>query len=80
MAVGMTKPNGRSFVDNLNVFDCSKVSDGASAIAIMSEEGLKRCGINPKDAVEVIGIGMAENDITAPPADHTKTRHYCCCC
>jgi len=72
LAVGMTKPNGRSFVDHLNVFDCSKVSDGASGIAIVSEEGLKRCGINPKDAVEVIGIGMAENDITAAPADHTK--------
>jgi acetyl-CoA C-acetyltransferase/acetyl-CoA acyltransferase len=72
IAVGMMKPNGRSFVDNLNVFDCSKVSDGASGIAVMSEEGLKRCGINPKDAVEIIGLGMAENDITAPPADPTK--------
>ncbi|PLW94815.1 MAG: 3-ketoacyl-CoA thiolase [Marinilabiliales bacterium] len=72
MAVGMTKPNGRSFVDNLNVFDCSKVSDGASGIAIMSEEGLKRCGIDLKDAVEVVGMGQAENDLTAAPADLTK--------
>lgn len=72
MSVGMTKPNGRSFVDNLNVFDCSKVSDGASGIAIMSEEGLKRCCINPKDAVEVVGLGMAENNLTQPPTDHTK--------
>lgn len=72
MAVGMTKPNGRSFVDNLNVFDCSKVSDGASGIAIVSEEGLKRCGIEMKDAVEVIGLGMAEYDITKPPLDPTK--------
>ncbi len=72
LAVGMMKPNGRSFVDNLNVFDCSKVSDGASGIAIMSEEGLKRCGINPKDAVEVIGLGLAENNLTQGPADLTK--------
>ncbi len=72
MATGMTKPNGKSFVDNLNVFDCSKVSDGASGIAIMSEEGLKRCGIAVKDAVEVIGLGMAENNITQGPADLTK--------
>jgi len=72
MAVGMTKPNGRSFVDNLNVFDCSKVSDGCSGIAIMSEEGLKRCGIDVKDAVEVIGLGMAENDLTAAPEDLTR--------
>ncbi len=28
------KPNGAGFVDNLNVLDCSKVSDGASAIAV----------------------------------------------
>lgn len=70
--LGMMEPNGRSFVDHLNVFDCSKVSDGASAIAIVSEEGLKRCGISKKDAIEVIGFGQAENDITKPPADHTK--------
>lgn len=70
--LGMMEPNGRSFVDHLNVFDCSKVSDGASAIAIVSEDGLKRCGIDKKDAIEVIGFGQAENDITLPPADHTK--------
>lgn len=72
MAQGMMKPNPKSFVDHLNVFDCSKVSDGASAIAVVSEEGLKRCGISKKDAVEIIGFGMAEYDITTPPADLTK--------
>jgi acetyl-CoA C-acetyltransferase/acetyl-CoA acyltransferase len=72
MAVGMAKPNPRSFVDNLNVFDCSKVSDGASAIAIVSVEGLKRCGIPLNQAVEVVGLGMAEYDITSPPDDPTK--------
>jgi len=72
MSVGMTKPNGRTFVDNLNVFDCSKVSDGASAIVIVSEEGLKKCGLTPKDAVEVIGIGQAINDLTKNPDDYTK--------
>lgn len=72
MALGMTKPNPVVFTDHLNVYDCSKVSDGASAIAIMSEEGLRRCGIPVSEAVEVIGIGMAEYDITLPPADLTK--------
>ncbi len=72
MAVGLTEPNPRSFLDHLSVFDCSKVSDGASAIAIVSEEGLKRCGIDKKDAIEVIGFGQAENDITKPPKDFTK--------
>jgi acetyl-CoA C-acetyltransferase len=66
---GMTPPSGKVFTDHLNVFDCSKVSDGASAIAILSEEGLKRCGIDKKDAIEVVGIGHAVNDITADPAD-----------
>lgn len=71
-AVGMTPPNPKTFVDNLNVFDCSKVSDGASCIAIVSEEGLKRCGISVNDAVEIIGLGQAEYDITSPPNDLTK--------
>jgi acetyl-CoA C-acetyltransferase/acetyl-CoA acyltransferase len=54
------------------VFDCSKVSDGASAIAIVSEEGLKRCGVSVSDAVEVIGIGHSADDITALPEDLTR--------
>lgn len=70
-ALGMMKPNPKGFVDNLNVFDCSKVSDGASGIAIVSEEGLQRVGISKKDAVEVVGFGQAEEDITKPPDDHT---------
>lgn len=68
---GMSKPNPKAFVDSLNVFDCSKVSDGASTIAVVSEEGLKRCGIDKNDAVEVLGFGMAEEDITKAPEDPT---------
>lgn len=68
---GMMNPNPKGFVDSLNVFDCSKVSDGASAIAVVSEEGLKRCGIDKKDAVEIMGFGMAEEDITKAPEDLT---------
>ncbi len=66
------KPNGKSFVDNLNVLDCSKVSDAASGIAIMSEEGLKRCGIPKSQAVEVIGIAQVERNITNDPPDLTE--------
>jgi acetyl-CoA C-acetyltransferase/acetyl-CoA acyltransferase len=69
---GMMKPNPFTFVESLNVFDCSKVSDGASGIAVMSEEGLKRCGISLSDAVEIRGIGLAEEDITRPPAEPTR--------
>ncbi len=68
---GMMNPNPRGFVDSLNVYDCSKVSDGASAIAVVSEEGLKRIGIPKSEAVEIIGIGQAEDDLTKPPDDPT---------
>jgi acetyl-CoA acetyltransferase len=72
MGTGMAKPNPFTFVESLNVFDCSKVSDGASGVAIMSEEGLKRCGIPVSEAVEIVGLGIAENDLTAPPEDLTR--------
>jgi acetyl-CoA C-acetyltransferase/acetyl-CoA acyltransferase len=70
--LALTEPNPRSFVDHLNVFDCSKVSDAAAAIAVVSEEGLERCGIAKKDTVEVIGWGQVEADLTVPPADPTE--------
>jgi len=69
MELGLMEPNGKVFVDNLNVFDCSKVSDGASGIAIMSEEGLEKCGISKNDAIEVVGWGQVEEDITKPPIE-----------
>ncbi len=65
------QPNGKFFVDNLNVLDCSKVSDGASGIAILSEEGLEKCGIDKKDAVEVAGFATSERDLTQDPTDLT---------
>lgn len=71
LGCGMMNPNPRGFVDSLNVFDCSKVSDGASAIAVVSEEGLRRIGIPKSEAIEVVGMGQAEDDITKPPDDPT---------
>ncbi len=68
-ALGMTEPDAKSFTPCLNVMDCSKVSDGASAIAILSEEGIHRTGIDPADAVEISGFGHAVDDITLPPTD-----------
>jgi acetyl-CoA C-acetyltransferase/acetyl-CoA acyltransferase len=65
-------PNGKAFVDSLNVLDCSKVSDGASSIAILSEEGLKRCGIPKHEAVEIMGFAMVERNITNDPPDKTE--------
>jgi acetyl-CoA C-acetyltransferase len=66
------KPNGAGFVDNLNVLDCSKVSDGASAIVVCSEEGLKRCGIPKNEAVEVIAWAHKVRNITEDPVDLTE--------
>ncbi len=63
------KLNGATFVDNLNVLDCSKVSDGASSIVICSEEGLKNLGIEKKDAVEVVGWSLKVRNITQDPPD-----------
>jgi acetyl-CoA C-acetyltransferase/acetyl-CoA acyltransferase len=71
-ACAMTEPNPRAFVDNLTVFDCSKVSDAAAAIAVVSEEGLKRIGIPKSEAVEIVGWGQVEADLTVPPSDPTR--------
>jgi acetyl-CoA C-acetyltransferase/acetyl-CoA acyltransferase len=70
-ALALTEPNPKSFTDHLNVFDCSKVSDGASGIAVMSEDGLKRAGIAFADAVEIVGWGHAVDDITEDPPQLT---------
>lgn len=64
-----TKLNGAVFVDHLSVLDCSKVSDAASAITILSEEGLQRCGIPKNQAVEVVGWAQAERNLTHDPPD-----------
>ncbi|MFA6922854.1 MAG: hypothetical protein WC223_01245 [Bacteroidales bacterium] len=71
-ATGLTEPNAKSFVEFINVYDCSKVSDGAAAIAVVSEDGLKKTGIPKSEAVEIIGLGQAAFDITSNPTDMTK--------
>lgn len=41
----------------LKVSDCSQVSDGASALILVSEDGLKALGLTEADAVEIVGTG-----------------------
>jgi len=60
-------PNGKYFVDHLNLYDCSKVSDGAAAIIVTSEEGLDKLGIDKKDAVEIISYAQLTRNITNDP-------------
>lgn len=71
-ALGMTLPDPDRFIPYLNFYDCSKVSDGASSLLLLSEEGLKKCGIDPSAAVEILAIGDAEGDITQAPSDLTQ--------
>jgi len=70
-SLALTEPNPKSFTDHLNFFDCSKVSDGGSGIAVMSSEGLERAGILYPDAVEIVGWGHAVDDITENPPQLT---------
>lgn len=70
--LGMTPPNPERFIPYLNFYDCSKVSDGASSLLILSEQGLRACGIDENAAVEIIAIGEAEGDITKNPDDPTR--------
>lgn len=71
-SLAMSEPNPKVFLENLTVYDCSKVSDGASAILVVSEDGLKKIGKSYADAIEVIGIGQAIDDITKEPSDPTR--------
>lgn len=71
-AVGMTPPNPKAFLPHLNVFDCSKVSDGASALIVASEEGLKKIGIPKSKAVEILAYGQSEGNLTQQPEEMTK--------
>jgi acetyl-CoA acyltransferase len=41
----------------IKMSDCSQVSDGASALILVSEEGLKKLGRTEADCVEVMGTG-----------------------
>ena len=68
-AMGMTPPDASLFLPHLNLFDCSKVTDGASSIVVASEEGLRKLGVEKADAVEIVGIYTAEGDITEEPED-----------
>lgn len=70
--LGMTAPNPEKFLPHLNHYDCSKVSDGASSLLVLSEKGLKKCGIKMEDAVEIVALGEAQDDITKPPKDPTE--------
>lgn len=71
IAQGMSPPNPKQFVQYLNLYDCSKVTDGASSLVVLSEEGLQKCGLSKDDVVEIVGMGEAEDNIAETPKDLT---------
>ena len=71
-SLGMTPPNKNAFLEYLNLYDCSKVSDGASSIVLLSEEGLKKCGVKKEDTIEIIACESAQGDITEKPKELTE--------
>jgi len=70
--IALCEPNPNTFLDHITVYDCSKVSDGASALLVVSETGLKKIGKKLNEAIEIIGIGQAIDDITKQPYDPTQ--------
>jgi len=61
-AASETNPNFLSnpeCAEYLKVSDCSQVSDGASALFLVSEEGLSKVGASAADAIELVGTGSA---------------------
>jgi acetyl-CoA acyltransferase len=53
----------------LKMSDCSQVSDGASAMVVVSEEGLRKLGKTPDDATELLAAVHATGDLyqDSPP-------------
>jgi len=72
LAQGLTPPNPKAFTEHLNLYDCSKVSDGAAAIVVVSREGYERLGLTRDDVVEVAGFAQVTANLTAPPPDLTE--------
>jgi acetyl-CoA acetyltransferase len=72
LAQGLTPPNPKAFTEHLNLFDCSKVSDGAAAILVASEAGWRRLGLARQDVVQVVGFAQLAANLTTPPPDLTE--------
>ncbi len=57
-----TNPNflsNESCAPWLKVSDCSQVSDGASALFLVSETGLEKLGRDPEDAIEIKALALS---------------------
>ena len=57
----------KDYHDFMKVSDCSQVSDGASALILVSEAGLAKLGKRPADASELVAYGHATAPLTGMP-------------
>lgn len=55
--------NNEALAPYMKVTDCSQVSDGASAMFLVSEEGMAKLGLNPADCIELVGLGHAVDSL-----------------
>lgn len=49
----------------MRMSDCSQVSDGGAALVIVSEEGLRRLGKSPSDAIELVALAHTTGNLWA---------------
>jgi acetyl-CoA acyltransferase len=47
----------------IKMSDCSQVSDGGSALILVSEEGLRKLGKTPDDAIELVALAQATGNL-----------------
>lgn len=70
--LGCQPPNPKNFVEYLNLFDCSKVSDGASGIIIASEEGIEKLQIAKEQTALIVSVSAKQADLTKSAEDPTE--------
>jgi acetyl-CoA acyltransferase len=55
--------NNEEFAPFIKMSDCSQVSDGGSAIVVVSEEGLRQLGKSESDAIELVALSHATGNL-----------------
>eukprot|EP00758_Cryptobia_borreli_P012951 Tbor_TRINITY_DN5791_c0_g3::TRINITY_DN5791_c0_g3_i1::g.20216::m.20216/K00626/E2.3.1.9, atoB; acetyl-CoA C-acetyltransferase len=65
--------SNEEYKDYLRVSDCSQVSDGAAAVVLVSEEGMKKLqGGDKSKMVEIMGLHCATGNLYEDAADLTR--------
>jgi len=65
-AAGERNPNflnNEEYAPFMKMSDCSQVSDGGSAIVVVSEEGLRKLGKSESDAIEIVALSHATGNL-----------------